>query len=84
MKKQTDIAKKQYQILGKAFDFDKKDGDKTINKDERKPTLKKYNKSDLILDSNHSFTRIILKNLMACLSNQGILFCPTFLMIQLI
>ena len=35
--------------------FNKREGDKTINKDDQKPTLKKYKKSDLIYDSKHSF-----------------------------
>ena len=74
MKKQTVIAKKQYQTLGKAFEFDKKDNDEKIYKDERKPTLKKYYKSDLIHDNNHSFYKCSIKNLMACLLNQSILF----------
>ena len=29
--------------------------DATINKKDRKPTLKKYNKSNLIYDANHTF-----------------------------
>ena len=48
LKVQTDIAKKQYQKLDDAFEFDK------IIKKE-KPTLKKYNRSNLINDSKYSF-----------------------------
>ena len=51
MKKQTDFAKKQSQGLDKVFEFDKKEGDETIIKDDKRPTLKKYNKSNLIYDS---------------------------------
>ena len=51
LKKQTYIARKQYQGLDKVYEFDKKGDDETINKDDKKPTLKKYTKSD----SNHSF-----------------------------
>ena len=43
----TDIAKKQYQTLDKLYE-----NDETTNK---KPILKKYSKSDLIYDANHSF-----------------------------
>ena len=49
MKKETDIAKRQYQGLDKVYEFDEKKGDETIDKDD-----KKYNKSDLIYDANHS------------------------------
>ena len=48
LKQQTDIAKKQLQVLEKVYEFDKKVGDK-------KPTLKKYNKSDLVYDANYNF-----------------------------
>ena len=44
-KKQTDIAKKQYQGLDKVYEFDGK-----INYDDKKRTLKKYNKQDIIYD----------------------------------
>ena len=47
LKKQTDIDKKQHQRLDKLYDFDE-----TINENDKKPTLKKYNKSDLIYNSN--------------------------------
>ena len=40
-KKQTDIAKKQYQRLDKVYEFDKKEDDKKLK-------LKKYSTSDLI------------------------------------
>ena len=46
LKAQTDIAKKQYQKLDNT--------DKTIIKES---TLKKYIKSDLIYDTNHSFQK---------------------------
>ena len=49
LKKETDIAKRQYQGLDKVYEFDEKKGDETIDKDD-----KKYNKSDLIYDANHS------------------------------
>ena len=48
LKAQTDIAKKHYQKLDNTFEFDK-----TIKKE--KPTLKKYNRSNLIYDSKCSF-----------------------------
>ena len=41
LKMQTDIAKK-YQRLDKVYEFDE-----TINKNDRKPMLKKYNKSNI-------------------------------------
>ena len=50
MKKQTGIAKKDYQILDKVYEFNKKQ-DETMNKvekDDKKPTVKSNNKSDLI------------------------------------
>ena len=34
--KKTDIARKQYQRLEKVCEFDKREGDKTINKDDQK------------------------------------------------
>ena len=52
MKKQTDFVKKQSQGLDKVYEFDKKEGDETIIKDDKRPTLKKYNKSNLIYDIN--------------------------------
>ena len=42
------LQKKQHQVLEKVYEFDKKVGDK-------KPTPKKYNKSDLVYDANYSF-----------------------------
>ena len=48
MKKQTDIAEKQYKRLDKTYELDK------IIKKE-KPTVKKYNRSNLIYDSKYSF-----------------------------
>ena len=36
LKKQTDIAKKQYKGLHKVHEFDKKEDDETINKDDKK------------------------------------------------
>ena len=44
-KTQTDIAKIQYQGLDKVYEFDGK-----INYDNKKQTLKKYNKQDIIYD----------------------------------
>ena len=54
LKAQTDIAKKQYQTLHKSYE-----NDKTINK---KPTRKKYSKSDLTYDANHSFYKYFRDN----------------------
>ena len=48
LKAQTDMAKKQYQILGSTFE-----SDKIIKKEE--PTLKNYNESNLIYNSKHIF-----------------------------
>ena len=50
LKKQIDIAKKQYQRLDTLCEFDE-----TINIHDKKQTLKKCNKSYLINNSNHSF-----------------------------
>ena len=47
-KSQTDIAKRQYQKLDNTFEFDK-----VIKKE--KPTLKKYNRWNLIYDSKYRF-----------------------------
>ena len=52
MKKPTEVAEKECQGLDEVDEFDKKEGDEAINKDDRKPTLKKYNKSDLTYDAN--------------------------------
>ena len=52
LKKQTDTAKTQYQGLDKVY---KLENGERINNDDKKPTLKKYNKSNLIYDSNHTF-----------------------------
>ena len=49
LKRQTDIVEKQYQGLNKVYEFNKKKGDETINKEE------KDDKSNLIYNSNHSF-----------------------------
>ena len=59
LKKQTDIAKKQYQGLHKVHEFDKKENDETINKDDKKTTHKKYNKSSLIIYSSQSFYKYL-------------------------
>ena len=48
LKAQTDSAKRKYKKLDKTFEFDK------IIKKE-KPTVKKYNRSNLIYDSKYSF-----------------------------
>ena len=48
LKKQIHIAKKQYRGLDKVYEFDKKEGDK-------KPVLKKHNKSNLVYEANYSF-----------------------------
>ena len=55
LKKQIDIAKTQYQGLDNAFKFNKKECDKTINEHEKKPILKRYNKSDLLYNGKHIF-----------------------------
>ena len=53
LKKQIDIAnKKQYQGLDKVYEFDG-----TISKDDKKATLKTYNKSVPIYDASHSFCK---------------------------
>ena len=50
-KKQTDIAKKQYQGLLKFDRFDKGDDEEG----KRKPELKKYKESYLVYNNNFSF-----------------------------
>ena len=71
VKAQTGIAKKQYKGLDKIFEFDE-----TRNKYDQKPALKKYDKSDLIYGSNHTFYKYYRdnKNLITFLLNQNILF----------
>ena len=81
LKIQTDIVKKkkQYERLDKVYKFNE-----TIIKNDRKPTVRKYNKSNLIHNSNMVFTNIVLlKNLATFFLNQTILFWPTCLMIQI-
>ena len=56
LKAETDIAKKQCQKLDDTFEFDNKLKNNQIIKKE-KPTLKKYNKSNLIYDSKYSFLK---------------------------
>ena len=63
LKKQNDIAKTRYQGLNKVYQFDG-----TINKDDKKPRLKKYNKSGLIYDANHSFYKYQDINNFVCYS----------------
>ena len=53
LKKETDIAKKQYEQLNNLFKFDKKEEPITIQKE--KQTIKQYKKSYLIYNSKHSF-----------------------------
>ena len=48
LKTQTDIANKQHQKLDNTFEFDKR-----IKKE--KPTLKKYNRSNVIYSSKYRF-----------------------------
>ena len=43
------------QGLDKVYEFDKKESDETTNKDDKKPTSKNINKSNLIHDANHGF-----------------------------
>lgn len=50
LKKQTYLTKKQYHGLEKVHEFDR-----IISKDDQKPTSKKYNKSDVIYKTSHSF-----------------------------
>ena len=50
LKAQTDIAKKKYQKVDETHKFYE-----AINKNDEKPTLKKYNKLDLIYNSNYNF-----------------------------
>ena len=50
LKAQTDMAKKQYQILGSTFE-----SDKIIKKEG--PTFKNYNESNLIYNSKHNFLK---------------------------
>ena len=79
LKIQTDIVKKkkQYERLDKVYKFNE-----TIIKNDRKPTVRKYNKSNLIHNSNMVFTNIVLlKNLATFFLNQTILFWSTCLMI---
>ena len=46
-KSKLTLQKKQYQKLHKPTEFNKKEGDETINKDDKKPTHKKYIELDL-------------------------------------
>ena len=62
LKRQSHIEGKQYQGLIKVYKFDKKEGNETIKKikkehknDDKKPTVKEYNRSNLIYNSNHNF-----------------------------
>ena len=59
LKRQSHIEGKQYQGLIKVYKFDKKEGNETIKKehknDNEKPTVKEYNRSNLIYNSNRSF-----------------------------
>ena len=45
LKSALTLQKKQHQGLGKAHEFDK-EGDELMNKNDKKPTLKKSNKSN--------------------------------------
>ena len=59
MKKQSNIAGKKYQGINKVYEFDKKEVDETINKEEKynnkKQTNKKYDRQNFRCNSNHSF-----------------------------
>ena len=58
MKKQTDIAKKQYQGLDKIYEFDKKENEETKNtdkKEESATTKKNSVKSNLFYSSKFTF-----------------------------
>ena len=57
LKALADIAKKQDQGLDKIYEFDE-----TVDKNDKKPALKKYSKSDLIYDINHSFYKYYCDN----------------------
>ena len=77
MKKQTEISKKQYQGLGKVYEFYKKKDDELLNKEDKDEdkisTSKKSNESNLITAVNIVFTKmIILKILMTLHLNQNI------------
>ena len=48
------MKKKHCQGIGKVYQFDKKEDDETINNDDKKLTLEKYNTSNLIY-SKYSF-----------------------------
>ena len=50
MKKQTDIAKNQYQVLDKINESDEKNDEMNY-----KPTLRKYNRSNLSYNNKYSF-----------------------------
>ena len=60
LKKQTDIANKQYQVLDKIYEFDE-----TISKEDKKPTPKKSNNIIIIVSTNI----MILKNVRIFLLN---------------
>ena len=64
LKKQSNIEKKQYQGLGKVYEFNKTESDETINKDDKEPALKKYKKfNNLSLKSKYSFLAYFFNNL---------------------
>ena len=54
MKKPAGITEKQYREFDKVYEFEK-EGAETINDNDKKPSLEKYSKLDLIYDVNHSF-----------------------------
>ena len=70
LKKQTDNLGRQYQGLDKVYEFDKKGG-----KWYYTLTVKIYNKSNLLYNSNHSFWKYQnFKNLITFLFSQSINF----------
>ena len=54
LKKPAGITEKQYREFDKVYEFEK-EGAETINDNDKKPSLEKYSKLDLIHDVNHSF-----------------------------
>ena len=57
LKKQTDLAKNNIKDQTRCMNLIKKEGDETINKNDREPALKKYNKINLIYYAHHSFCK---------------------------
>ena len=74
MKKPAGITEKQYREFDKVYEFEK-EGVETINDNDKKPSLEKYSKLDLIYDVNHSFFKYFnIRKMITFLLNQSILF----------